>query len=187
MLAFPVAVGVNGGVWGGSRFGKRSRVLGFSIRATHRLADRLGFRPAEINSFQYEYHDEASVGRWISHQAREILLQMAYSSWEMCMRNSLILLFSAYQDVQDEYKIVCFQPDIDGVVRTFLVSLDRRLLDDERRPAPDLLWWNFRQAVLINMRGPGEPVFEHDFPPGSNIVGDARDGPKAAERMELGH
>lgn len=35
------------------------------------------------------------------------------------------------------------------------------------------------------MRRAGEPVFEHDFPPGSDIMGDIRDGPKAAERMEF--
>jgi hypothetical protein len=36
------------------------------------------------------------------------------------------------------------------------------------------------------MRGEGEPVFEHDFPPGSDMMGDIRAGPKAAERMEAG-
>ena len=35
------------------------------------------------------------------------------------------------------------------------------------------------------MRGAGEPVFEFDFPPGSDIVGDILSGPKAAERMEF--
>ena len=35
------------------------------------------------------------------------------------------------------------------------------------------------------MRGAGEPIFEHDFPPGSDIVGDILHGPKAAERMEF--
>ena len=35
------------------------------------------------------------------------------------------------------------------------------------------------------MRGVGEPIFEHDFPPGSNIVGSILEGPKAAERMEF--
>ena len=29
------------------------------------------------------------------------------------------------------------------------------------------------------------PVFEHDYPPGSDIVGDILSGPKAAERMEF--
>ena len=35
------------------------------------------------------------------------------------------------------------------------------------------------------MKGAGEPVFEHDFPPGSDIVGSIRQGPKATERMEF--
>ena len=48
----------------------------------------------------------------------------------------------------------------------------------------ELLRWHFRQTVLANMRGAGEPIFEHDFPPGSDIMGDIMRGPKAAERME---
>lgn len=63
--------------------------------------------------------------------------------------------------------------------------LDRRLLDDERRPSPELLRWHFRQAVLANMRGAGEPIFEHDFPDGSDILADIREGPRAADRMEF--
>jgi hypothetical protein len=35
------------------------------------------------------------------------------------------------------------------------------------------------------MRGVGEPIFEHDFPPGSDIVGTILEGPKAAQRMEF--
>lgn len=35
------------------------------------------------------------------------------------------------------------------------------------------------------MRGAGEPVHEQDFPPGSDIMGAIRAGPKAAERMEF--
>ena len=35
------------------------------------------------------------------------------------------------------------------------------------------------------MKGVGEPVFEHDFPPGSDIVGSILEGPKAAERIEF--
>ena len=37
----------------------------------------------------------------------------------------------------------------------------------------------------MNMRGAGEPIFEIDFPPGSDILGEIREGPKAAERMEF--
>jgi len=57
-------------------------------------------------------------------------------------------------------------------------SLDRQLLDE-------LLRWQFRQAVLANMRGAGEPVFEVDYPPGSDMIGDIMSGPKPAERMEF--
>ncbi|KAF2476850.1 uncharacterized protein BDR25DRAFT_209173, partial [Lindgomyces ingoldianus] len=45
----------------------------------------------------------------------------------------------------------------------------------------------FRHAVLANLRGPGELVFEHDFPPGSDIVGDTLQGLKADEKVELGY
>ena len=35
------------------------------------------------------------------------------------------------------------------------------------------------------MKGAGEPRFEHDFPPGEDMVGSIMEGPKAAERMEF--
>ena len=39
--------------------------------------------------------------------------------------------------------------------------------------------------MLANVRGAGEPIFETDFPPGSDIMGEIMSGPKAAERMEF--
>jgi hypothetical protein len=77
---------------------------------------------------------------------------------------------------------VFFADDNYGIAGT---HLDRRLLDDLQRPVDQLLRWHFRQAVLVNMKGAGEPIFEHDFPPGSDIVGSILKGPKAAERMEF--
>ena len=62
---------------------------------------------------------------------------------------------------------------------------DQKFLNHPHRPADSLLRWHFRQAVLANMRGAGEPIFEGDFPPGSDIAGEIRRGPKAAERMEF--
>jgi hypothetical protein len=35
------------------------------------------------------------------------------------------------------------------------------------------------------MKGAGEPVFEYDFPGGSDVLGTIREGPKAGERMEF--
>lgn len=63
--------------------------------------------------------------------------------------------------------------------------LDEQFRNDPDRPADELLRWHFRQAVLTNMRGAGEPIFETDFPPGSDALGEIRRGPKAAERMEF--
>jgi len=39
--------------------------------------------------------------------------------------------------------------------------------------------------VLANVRGLGELVFEHDFIPGSDMVGEIMSGLKAGERMEF--
>lgn len=83
--------------------------------------------------------------------------------------------------VQDNYKIVCFQPDGKRIAGK---HPDQQFLEDPRRPVDQLLRWNFRQAVLANMKGTGEPVFEIDFPPGSDMMGEIMEGPKAAERME---
>jgi hypothetical protein len=75
---------------------------------------------------------------------------------------------------------VCFQHNRKNLAGK---SLDQEFLDDPQRPVVQLLRWHFRQAVLANMRGAGEPVFENDFPPGSDIVGEILNGQKSAERM----
>jgi hypothetical protein len=35
------------------------------------------------------------------------------------------------------------------------------------------------------MRVAGEPIFEHDFPPGTDMIREIREGPLAQERFEL--
>jgi hypothetical protein len=69
---------------------------------------------------------------------------------------------------------------------------DGRILDpvcrgpaDPHRVSDQLLRWHFRQSVLANMRGAGEHVFEYDFPPGTDMLKDIREGPMAQERFEL--
>ncbi|OBT46244.1 hypothetical protein VE00_02284 [Pseudogymnoascus sp. WSF 3629] len=47
-----------------------------------------------------------------------------------------------------------------------------------------LLRWHYEQAVLCNMRGAGEAIFEFDFPPGTDMIGKILEGPKPAEQME---
>jgi hypothetical protein len=77
---------------------------------------------------------------------------------------------------------VFFSPDGKGLAGKYL---DQEFLGDPQRPVDQLLRWHFRQAVLANIRGAGEPRFEHDFPPGSDIVGDILQGPKSVKRMEF--
>lgn len=57
--------------------------------------------------------------------------------------------------------------------------------NNPNRVADELLRWHFRQSVLANMKGAGEPIFEHDFPPGTDVVGEILKGPLPAQRMEL--
>ncbi|KAG0129723.1 hypothetical protein HOY82DRAFT_563643 [Tuber indicum] len=45
--------------------------------------------------------------------------------------------------------------------------------------------WHYRQSVLANVRGAGEPIIEHDFPPGTDMVDEISAGPYARERFEL--
>ncbi|KAK9357195.1 hypothetical protein V1504DRAFT_399056, partial [Lipomyces starkeyi] len=83
----------------------------------------------------------------------------------------------------DGYKITCFDEDNMG--------LDGRILDpvcrdpnNDLSARDELLRWHFRQAVLANMREAGEPSFETDFPPGTDMMGEILSGPAAAKRME---
>ncbi|KAG0134882.1 hypothetical protein HOY82DRAFT_553364 [Tuber indicum] len=98
----------------------------------------------------------------------------------------LRLFFDSYDlsiNPDDNYKIVCFTPD--SVNYRIDKRLDQSFIDNPLRPVDELLRWHFRQAVLVNMKGAGEPCFEIDFPPGSDIMGEIMAGPKCADRMEF--
>jgi hypothetical protein len=84
--------------------------------------------------------------------------------------------------VKDDYKVVVFNTDIRHVSGR---RLDDQFRNDPRRAVDQLLRWHFRQAVLTNVKGAGVPVYDHDFPPGSDMLSDIRRGPLATERMEF--
>jgi len=94
------------------------------------------------------------------------------------------LLLGLTQSVKDDYRITVFDSDLFGVDGKFLdpVCCDST---DQHHVSEQLLRWHFRQSVLANMRGAGESVFEHDFPPGTDMVRNIRDGPYAKERFEM--
>ncbi|KAK9389419.1 hypothetical protein V1515DRAFT_636836 [Lipomyces mesembrius] len=73
-----------------------------------------------------------------------------------------------------------------GVGKQFDSTLDPVCWDpgDDDGAVDEFLRWHFRQAVLANMKGSGEPIFESDFPDGSDMVGEILSGPRASERME---
>ena len=78
---------------------------------------------------------------------------------------------------------MCFGPE--PLYSNLPTHIDPRFRLNTGWPPDKLLRWHFRQAVLTNMRGAGEPCFETDFPPGSDMMGEIMSGPKAAERMEF--
>ncbi|KAF1813960.1 hypothetical protein P152DRAFT_465712 [Eremomyces bilateralis CBS 781.70] len=116
-----------------------------------------GFEAAHIFPIAYEDHWEAySYNPWIT-----ILPDKGGTI------NSLFDSYSFSINPDDNYKVVFFRHDGKGLAGK---HLDRKLLDNPQRPVDQLLRWHFGQAVLANMRGAGEPVFEHDFLPGSDIA-----------------
>ncbi|PMD20370.1 hypothetical protein NA56DRAFT_671459 [Hyaloscypha hepaticicola] len=137
-----------------------------------------GLEAAHIFPLAYE-------GIWKDH-GEEIKGEKINSAQNgLLLRSDIHQLFDFFFfsiNPDDNYKIVCFVTDRKGISGK---NFNQRPLDDPQRPADQLLRWHFRQAVLTNMKGAGEPVFEHDFPPGSDIVGSILEGPKATERMEF--
>jgi hypothetical protein len=84
----------------------------------------------------------------------------------------------------DGYKVVVFYPDLFGYDGKTLDPVCRNPADPHS-VSDELLRWHFRQSVLANVRGAGEPIFEHDFPPGTDMMGEILAGPYARERFEL--
>ncbi|KAL0634243.1 hypothetical protein Q9L58_006861 [Maublancomyces gigas] len=147
-----------------------------------------GFEAAHIFPLAYERHwMEHNYGRWITiPPATESAGSINSVQNGMLLRADIHALFDSYTvsiNPDDNHKIVCFRRDGKGIAGSHLDQ--QRFLDDPRRPVDQVLRWHFRQTVLANMRGAGEPVFETDFPPGSDMMGEIMEGPKAAERLEF--
>lgn len=86
--------------------------------------------------------------------------------------------------LQDNYRLICLEPDS--------ISVDGRVLhpccrnsQDPDRVSDQLLRWHHRQAVLTHMKGAGEKGWETDFPDGMDVMEEIIEGPDAAERMEV--
>ncbi|KAG0634854.1 hypothetical protein HOY80DRAFT_1096202, partial [Tuber brumale] len=148
----------------------------------------IGFQAAYIFPLEHEsLWIQCGYGRWITDT------EDSQSSKINSSQNGLLLDASIHQKFEQylisvnpdgNYKIVVFDPDIRG--------FDGRILDPVCRNPADLhcvsdhlLRWHFRQSVLANIRREGEPIFEHDFPLGTDVVGEILSGPYGQERFEL--
>ncbi|KAG0136918.1 HNH endonuclease-domain-containing protein [Tuber indicum] len=148
-----------------------------------------GFEAAHIFPLEHEsLWVRYNHGRWITDMDDAAEFSKINSPQNgILLRADVHQMFKQYLvsvNPDDGYKVVVFTID--------LIGLDGRILDPVCRSQADphcvsdeLLRWHFRQSVLANMRGAGEPVFEHDFPPGTDMVGEILAGPCAQERFEL--
>ncbi|KAK9329109.1 HNH endonuclease-domain-containing protein [Lipomyces starkeyi] len=84
----------------------------------------------------------------------------------------------------DDYRIVCFLDDSLGLAGRQLDAICRDI-EHPHYVNDNIILWHFQQAVLANMRGAGEPVFDEDIPPGSDTMNAILSGPAPAERMEF--
>ncbi|KAJ5701921.1 hypothetical protein N7488_009469 [Penicillium malachiteum] len=84
----------------------------------------------------------------------------------------------------DGYKIINFGDDNFGLDGRTLHQNCRNTTNSEN-VVDELLYWHYRQCVLANMRGFGEPTFEWDFPPGTDMMKEIREGPAPIERLEI--
>jgi len=147
------------------------------------------FEAAHVFPLAYEEHwSQRNLGHWIT-----VPPASASHGTINSVQNGILLtrdmhaLFDCYQisiNPDDHHKIVCFTP----IANSYGIAgrqLDQSFLDDPLRPDDHLLRWHFRQAVLVNMKGVGEPCFKIDFPPGSDMMSQIMSGPKAVERMEF--
>ncbi|KAM5439115.1 hypothetical protein McanMca71_003518 [Microsporum canis] len=131
---------------------------------------------------------QCNYGRWITDMDHAVGVSRINS-----IQNGLLMggtlhhrfdqyLFSINPD--DGYKIVEFGPGSWGVDGRILDPICRDP-DTNSRVSDELLRWHFRQSVLANMRGAGEPIFESDFPSGSDMMATLRDEPYGRERFEM--
>ncbi|KAL0631101.1 hypothetical protein Q9L58_010035 [Maublancomyces gigas] len=146
-----------------------------------------GFEAAHIFPLESgSYWIEQNYGRWI-RDATPGVAELNSCQNGFLLRGDIHTDFDTYLvsvNPNDNHKITVFGLDNAGIDGR---SLDPVCRDptDPHRVSDQLLRWHFRQSVLANMRGAGEPIFEHDFPPGTDRMGQIQKEPYARERLEM--
>ncbi|KAK9319187.1 hypothetical protein V1517DRAFT_369960 [Lipomyces orientalis] len=146
-----------------------------------------GFETAHIFPLSSEdYWLQNEFSRWITNRKDE-----RDTGINSC-QNGLLIMSNIHQNFDgfgfainqdDGYKIPCFDKDPFRIYGRIFDPICR-IPNGEDGVRDELLRWHFRQAVLANMRAAGEPSFEKDFPPGTDMMGEIQSGPEAGKRME---
>ncbi|KAG0636797.1 hypothetical protein HOY80DRAFT_324360, partial [Tuber brumale] len=128
-----------------------------------------------------------NYGRWITD------IDAAIGSPGINSPQNGFLLQPTIHQMFDRY-LVSVNPDDGYRVVVFTINFigcDGRILDpacqnpaDPHRVSDNLLRWHFRQSILANMRGAGELIFEHDFPPWTDTAGKVLAGLDSQARSE---
>jgi len=154
-----------------------------AIRGNWTTFDAADIFPLEKENLWIEWN----YGRWITDMDDTNGVSKINS-----VQNGFLLQANVHQlfdqyllsvNPDDNYKVVVFGYDnlgLDGSV------LDRVCLnpEDPHRVSDELLRWHFRQSVFANMRGAGEPIFEHDFTD-EDMIGVISQEPYGRERLEM--
>ncbi|EGD92176.1 hypothetical protein H112_00250 [Trichophyton rubrum D6] len=148
----------------------------------------------------------AGVGLWRGFEAAHVFplaLSMIFSSCAfsngitdsrginspnngLLLRSDIHQMWDGYEfaiNPDDDYRVYSFSANTTEYHGTVLNDVCRQP-EDAHRVYDVLLRWHFEQAVLGNVRGAGELGFNFDFPPGTDMMGEIREGPFATERME---
>lgn len=132
---------------------------------------------------------------WLAHSLAHCITDMPFAADAAKLdspQNGLALLPDVHElwnqylvtvNPDDNYKVVAFGLDMH--------NLDGRTLDpacrmphDAHRVADTLLRWHYHQAVLANVRGAGEPIFD-GAPPGADALRTIEREPYARERFQM--
>ncbi|KAK9258351.1 HNH endonuclease-domain-containing protein [Lipomyces tetrasporus] len=124
-----------------------------------------GFHAAHIFPLSSEeYWVQNGFSRWITNRMGD------HDTGITSCQNGLLMLSSIHEkfdgfdfsvNPDDGYKIICFDRDPFKIGGSILDPICRDP-SGEGAVRVELLRWHFRQAVLANMRGAGEPSFEMD-------------------------
>jgi len=169
---------------------KKCVISGLQVPEIHIQSDNWApFQAAHIFPLEHEsYWIQYDLGRWVTDLVSATKSSNIDSAQNgMLLTSDVHLKFDQYLisvNPDDGYKVVVFDFDLHGFDGRVLDPVCRNPADPHRVP-DQLLRWHYRQSVLANMRGAGEPIFEYDYSPGTDMVGSILAGPYGKERFEL--